>query len=236
MLKKSSLPAGLNMAGHIYLVPVGQQISPLLEGFRYVKNIAKVCLLCTAQTKGVAKELCQKIEPIFRQCDIVETSADDLDKIVSDVLDLVKENKGAFGKDNLHKMFIINLTGGTKMMSLGCYIAGLFFAEKVLYIFKTDSGKMRLVDVPMVKVELADFTKRKGVKMELLRKILAKPSSLDGLTKECKLSKPTVWAHLKGLEEKHLVEKIENGKAINYVITTTGKLLLNVEELKYGKK
>ncbi|MDI6738664.1 MAG: DUF6293 family protein, partial [Nanoarchaeota archaeon] len=234
MVKKAPFPVVRNMPEYVYIVPVGEQSEPVIEGFRHVKDIGRAYLLCTNKTRLNADKIKEKIAPLFPRCEVVETSADNLDKVISDVLAIMSENRDMMKKANTHRVLIANITGGTKMMSIGCYLAGLFFAERVLYIFKEATGSMRALDVPLVKVELNELTKKKDIKLRILNHLLEKETNLEILAQRFKLTKPTVWAHLKALEDKHLIEKKVTGRNVNYTITTTGRLLLNVEGIKNG--
>ena len=137
----------------IMIIPVGEQIKPIYEGFRYVKELDKIFLLCTGKTEVFATEIKNKITAIHSDVKIINTSAEDFNQIC---LDLVKNISREKPKINCHLpeeekidfQVIANMTGGTKPMSFASYIFASLYDGYSFYIFKKDNEEMEYVEMP----------------------------------------------------------------------------------------
>lgn len=202
----------------IMVIPVGEQIKPLLYGFRFFSEIDEVILLYSSDTE---KE-CKKIEKIIEESNLalkitrIECDPKNLTSIIYNLKKyLVLEGRI---KDEI----IFNITGGTKIMSLGCYIFSLIFGGGCFYIFKEKNGKMSFQKVPVLKTQSLEKIVSSKVKQKIIDYLFEKKKAALREIKELFNLKPsTVLYYLKELIKEGIVEKNEK----KYSLTKFGELV-----------
>ncbi|RLC37243.1 hypothetical protein DRH29_02665 [candidate division Kazan bacterium] len=210
--------------GKIFLVPVGEQMKPLYEGFRYVKNIEQVYLICSDYTRKMAKEMKDKLSAVYK-IEVIETKAERIDDIIDDIITAIKDFK--------NKRIISNISGGTKIMSLACYIISSYTEGFSFYIFKDEKSEMKYVEVPSLKINIDLFVKNNSKKFKLLEKLSKKDYFLNQLSKELNIKSSTTNAHIYTLERTGMVKTERMGRKLIIKITTTGKLIYSLVKLKH---
>ena len=207
----------------IMFIPVGEQIKPIYEGFKYVKNIENVYLLASSKTEKYAREIKDKISAIYKT-EIILVHPEKLDDIMEKLIDIIAENKD--------EKIISNITGGTKVMSHACYILCSYLGGDAFYIFK-NNGDMEYVEMPMLKIKLNSIIEERSTKKRILEKLMKKDyDSLTSLAKELRIRESTLSALLDSLKEQGLIHKERNGRTSRIRISKTGKILLKLRKLK----
>jgi len=208
----------------IMFVPVGEQIKPIYEGFKYVKNIEKVYLIASNKTERYAHDIKKRIEYIY-DTEIVLVDPEKLDDIMEKLIDVVSENKD--------KEIISNITGGTKVMSHACYILCSYLGGDAFYIFKRDDGSMEYVDMPMLKIKLNSVIEDRSTRERILEKLMeSEYDSMTSLARELRIKDSTLSVILDQLKEQGLVILERSGRNLRIKISKTGKILLRLRKLK----
>jgi len=210
--------------GKIFLVPVGEQMKPLYEGFRYVKNIEQVYLICSDYTRKMAEEMKDKLSAVYK-IEVIETKAERIDEIIDDIITVIGDFR--------NKRIISNISGGTKIMSLACYILSSYTQGFSFYIFKDENAEMRYVEVPSLKINIDLFVKNNSKKFKLLEKLSKKDYFLNQLSKELNIKSSTTNAHIYTLERAGMVRTERMGRKLMIKITSTGKLIHTLVKLKH---
>lgn len=207
----------------VMLVPVGEQLDPIYEGFKHVKDIDVVFVIASKKTEKNAMQIINDLKRIYK-FKYIDTSPENLDMVVEAILANLKPFK---------KVEVVsNLSGGTKIMSLACYILTSLLDGSAFYIFKEDSGEMTFVEVPMLKIDLGDIITKNGRQFKILQ-ILSedKNLSLSEISEKIKLKAPTTHAHIVSLKKKNLVEVIRGSeeqndcRKVRVALTKTGKIV-----------
>ncbi|RLI91249.1 MAG: hypothetical protein DRO95_04715 [Candidatus Altiarchaeales archaeon] len=208
----------------IMFVPVGEQIKPIYEGFKYVKNIEKVYLIASNKTERYAHDIKKRIEYIY-DTEIVLVDPEKLDDIMEKLIDVVSENKD--------REIISNITGGTKVMSHACYILCSYLGGDAFYIFKRDDGSMEYVDMPMLKIKLNSVIEDRSTRERILEKLMeSEYDSMTSLARELRIKDSTLSVILDQLKEQGLVILERSGRNLRIKISKTGKILLRLRKLK----
>jgi len=208
----------------IMFIPVGEQVKPIYEGFKYVRGVDKVYLLASDKTEKYAQNIKNRIEYIYKT-EIVQIHPEKLDDIMEKLIDIIAENKD--------EKIISNITGGTKVMSHACYILCSYLGGDAFYIFKRDDGSMEYVEMPMLKIKLNSIIEERSTKKRILEKLMKKDyDSLTSLAKELRIRESTLSALLDSLKEQGLIHKERNGRTSRIRISKTGKILLKLRKLK----
>jgi len=208
----------------IMFVPVGEQIKPIYEGFKYVKNIEKVYLIASNKTERYAHDIKKRIEYIY-DTEIVLVDPEKLDDIMEKLIDVVSENKD--------REIISNITGGTKVMSHACYILCSYLGGDAFYIFKRDDGSMEYVDMLMLKIKLNSVIEDRSTRERILEKLMeSEYDSMTSLARELRIKDSTLSVILDQLKEQGLVILERSGRNLRIKISKTGKILLRLRKLK----
>ena len=208
----------------IMFVPVGEQIKPIYEGFKYVKNIEKVYLIASNKTERYAHDIKKRIEYIY-DTEIVLVDPEKLDDIMEKLIDVVSENKD--------REIISNITGGTKVMSHACYILCSYLGGDAFYIFKRDDGSMEYVDMPMLKIKLNSVIEDRSTRERILEKLMeSEYDSMTSLARELRIKDSTLSVILDQLKEQGLVILERSGRNLRIKISKTGKILLRLRKWK----
>ncbi|MEM4347159.1 MAG: DUF6293 family protein [Candidatus Altiarchaeota archaeon] len=208
----------------IMFVPVGEQIKPIYEGFKYVKNVDKVYLLASKKTIGYASEVSEKIGEIYNT-EILDVTPEELDNVICKLIEVAEKHK----KDKV----VSNVTGGTKIMSLSCYILCSYLGGDAFYIFKTDEGKMRYIEMPVLKIKLNSIIEEKSTRSRILEKLMEREySSLTSLAKELRIKNSTLSALLDDLSEQGLIKLKREGRKLKIEISKTGKIIYKIRKFK----
>ena len=204
----------------VMIIPVGEQIKPLLYGFRYFTEIDDVILVYSKESKVFADKLEKRLTEmnIFRRIIKVECKAENLSNILKEISSKIKE---LYISQNIE--LISNITGGTKVMSLSCYILSSLFNGKSFYIFK-DGDTMRFVEVPTLNSKIIEFLRASEIRIKILQSISEDGIKLKELSRIVGRSKPTLIYYLKKFHELGLIEK----KSDKYVITELGKFIITM--------
>ncbi len=205
-----------------FIVPVGEQIKPLMFGFRYVSDVDKVFLLCSQDTEEIADAIYEKIKEVY-DCEKIIINPSSFDIIIDVVFPKIKD----------YDRYIINLTGGTKIMVLASYFFAQLKESYCFYIFKTQDEKMIKFDVPVVSLPekiniLYEKIMEKSKKKKILELISDYPKPISELAKLLKIKKPTLIGHLKTLERWNITTRVKKGNITKVVITPTGKVIFSI--------
>lgn len=210
----------------IMFIPVGEQVKPIYEGFKFVKNIGGVYLLASNKTEKYAQEIKSKIEEIYKT-EILFIHPERLDDIMEKLIEIIGRNKG--------QKIISNITGGTKVMSHACYILCSYLGGDAFYIFKRDDESMEYVEMPMLKIKLNSIIEEKSTRKRILEKLIEKDyGSLSSLAKDLRIKDSTLSALLDSLEEQGLVHLERNKKNLKIKISKTGRIIFRLKELENG--
>jgi len=208
----------------IMLIPVGEQIKPIYEGFKYVKNINRIYLIASNKTEEFANDINKKIKYIYNT-EIVLVDPEKLDDIMEKLIDIVSENRD--------ERIISNITGGTKVMSHACYILCSYLGGDAFYIFKRDDGSMEYVEMPMLKIRLNSVIEKKSTRERILEKLMKKEyDSMTSLAKELRIKDSTLSVILDQLKEQGLVILERSGRNLRIRISKTGKIIFKLKKLK----
>lgn len=210
----------------IMFIPVGEQVKPIYEGFKFVKNIGGVYLLASNKTEKYAQEIKSKIEEIYKT-EILFIHPERLDDIMEKLIEIIGRNKG--------QKIISNITGGTKVMSHACYILCSYLGGDAFYIFKRDDESMEYVEMPMLKIKLNSIIEEKSTRKRILEKLIEKDyGSLSSLAKDLRIKDSTLSDLLDSLEEQGLVHLERNKKNLKIKISKTGRIIFRLKELENG--
>ncbi len=207
----------------ILVVTTGEQERPIFEGFRVINNIDIIYFLASEFTQMIAENISKEIRKIY-DAKILIVNEKELEDIIEKIILIHKENPGS--------EIIYNLTGGTKMMSLSCYIIASLLGERVFYIFKKDDDSMELIELPTLRFNIEFLNKLSGKKIRLLELIREKPRTLTELSKILKLSKPTISiGYVEKLEQQNLIKKETISRRSQKIgITKTGEIILMLKK------
>ncbi len=202
----------------VMIIPVGEQIKPLLYGFRYFTEIDDVILVYSEESKIFAKELEKRLKAmsIVKRIVMVECKAESLPSLLKEISSKIKE---LYTSKNIE--LISNITGGTKIMSLSCYILSSLFNGKSFYIFKEDDS-MKFVEVPTINSKIIEFLKESEIRVRILQSIGEDGIKLKDLSKIVGRSKATLIYYLNKFHELGLIDK----KYDKYVLTELGKFVI----------
>lgn len=208
------------------IIPTGEQIKPLLYGLRFFKEIDAVILLHSKKTKKIAL----KIEKYLKKLEIVDNvfllscQPNNLTSIISSLNKKIEELKLS---ENCE--ILINLTGGTKIMSISSYIFSLLVGGKCFYIYKNENESMEFQEVPTIKIPTIDKIKNSKIRLELLD-IFDKQEiiSIKDITVLLGKKPSTIYYYI----EEFWKEGIINKEGKKYKITEFGKLLKRILEYK----
>lgn len=150
----------------VMIVPVGEQIEPLLYGLRFFKEIDTLILLHSRKTKKIANKIKKRVEKTYLVSRVVMAECVP-NSLVSVIASL---NKTLNNLDKVENQeVVINLTGGTKIMSIACYIFSILVGAKCFYIFKKDDGKMEFQDVPVLENKSLQKIKESKIRISILK-------------------------------------------------------------------
>ena len=203
----------------ILLAPVGEQTKPIYEGFKHIKDVNRVYLLASDKTLKYAEEISAGLSEVY-EIEIITVKADNLD----DVMEKITEK---LSKHDCYKNIISNITGGTKIMSLACYIVSSFYSGDAFYIFK-DGNDLKHVDAPILKVNLKDVLKYTGTRFRILNYIQSSKKNLTEIARNINIKNSTLNRHITILLEHNLVKNQRSGREVLIEITKTGKLFYNL--------
>jgi CRISPR locus-related DNA-binding protein len=202
----------------VMLIPVGEQIAPLLHGFRYFNEIDDVVLLFSEETKGQADKMNSYLEKmeIVKRIIKIKCRAEDLISILEE---LVMKFKEMYQNEEIE--LIANITGGTKVMSLACFIFSSIMNGKSFYIFKTKDS-MKFLQIPNMNLKFVKVLKTSKTRQQLID-ILEKSDNLrlKDLSKMLNKSKATLAYYLNEFIENGLIERKDN----KYSITEMGRFI-----------
>ncbi len=214
----------------IMLVPVGEELAPIYEGFKHVKEVSKVFLIASNKTRENALKIKQDLDKIH-DFELIIVLADTLDEIITSILEKIS---------NFNNLELVsNLTGGTKIMSIACYILTMLLEGTAFYIFN-NNNKMVYVEIPLLKIELKDMLKEKGTKFKVLSLIAEnKEISLKELSEKLGLKSSSIHNHLFSLKKKNLINIEKNSKLfftrkMRLSLTKTGKIVYTLMNKSYG--
>lgn len=199
----------------IMIIPVGEQIEPLIRGIRFYKEIDEIFLLHSHETEKEANKICRMIEnlKIVEKIYKIKCMPADLASVISSLVEKLTNYNNA--------KIIVNLTGGTKIMSLGCYIFANLYGGECFYIFKKDKN-MVFIEVPPIKnniIEKIKNSKKRSLILLTLNK--TEKMSIKEASKIFNLKSSTISYYFEELLKEGLLIK-ENKK---YKISTLGKLV-----------
>jgi len=208
----------------IMFIPVGEQVKPIYEGFKYVRGVDKVYLLASDKTEKYAQNIKNRIEYIYKT-EIVQIHPEKLDDIMEKLIDIIAENKD--------EKIISNITGGTKVMSHACYILCSYLGGDAFYIFKRDDGSMEYVEMPMLKIKLNSIIEERSTRKRILEKLIERDyDSLTSLAKELRIRESTLSDLLDSLEGQGLVILERRGRTLKIKISKTGRIIFRLKELR----
>jgi len=201
----------------ILLAPVGEQTKPIYEGFKHIKDVNRVYLLASDKTLKYAEEISARLSEVY-EIEIITIEADNLDDIIEKITEKIS-------KHNCYKNIISNITGGTKIMSLACYIVTSFYSGDAFYLFK-DTGEY--VDAPILKVNLKNVLSYNSTRFKILKCIQNTQKNLTEIAKTINIKNSTLNRHITILSEHNLVKNQRFGREVLIEITKTGKLFYNL--------
>jgi CRISPR locus-related DNA-binding protein len=203
---------------------IGEQKEPIYEGIRKIE-FDDLVFLASPKTQKIANKMREEFKNL---CDIQVIQVDpcNLDDCLNKLVKLYNDyDKAEIG---------FNISGGTKIMSLACFIVASFNSNDVFYVFKADE-KMRIIKLPLLRFDIEKVIKRKSRGHQILKLIYdEKAESVTNIAKKLKIKKATVSAHIKKLKEKYgLIRTIkETGRNEKISLSSSGYLLLELLEAK----
>lgn len=216
----------------ILIIPVGEQITPLMYGIKYLGDVEDVLLLHSQETLKIAKKLEKKLKETKLFKNIYKIKVDPRD--ISDVLDNLSKFFKNYVKDKNNKTerikIVVNLSGGTKIMSIACYIFSIFFEGECFYIFKKNDD-MEFVEVPTIRVKLFEEIMPESKKYQILKLLKDSPKTLREIAGSVKIKDSTAYYHVLVLQKYGWI-RFENKK---YFITNLGRLILSIIQIFYDK-
>ncbi len=208
----------------IMICSVGEQESPVLEGFRYHSRIDRVYLLCSQETFGMAEDIRNAIEKLYREVEVIVSDASRLDVILTDLRKSVKYRVG----DDV----ISNITGGTKIMVLALYIYTMIVGGKAFYIFRRKDGTMEYVEVPSPKLDTSPFFGLRGQRYRIARLLRERILTQHEISRELNLTDTTVKTHLEKMRTWGMIDYRYDGKRKVVYLTDIGRAMLEIYEIE----
>lgn len=206
------------------LVPIGEQVRPIYEGFRYVKNIEKVYFLVSNKTEKYGLKVKDKISDIY-PIEVIYVNPESFDDVMDKLIQIVENNK--------NKGIIANITGGTKIMSLACYILCSYLQGNAFYIFKKDDGSMEYVEMPILKFKLDSLLEKNTARWKILSKLIERSyNSVTELANDLRRKTSTVSDILEILHDQGLIILRREGRNVRIEISKTGKIVFRLLNLK----
>jgi len=208
---------------NILIATVGEEIKPVLEGFRYVKEIDEIYLLCSEKTKNFAEEISKKVKEIYGNVKIIESSANNISKILEDLINNVEISPGT--------KVIGNITGGTKIMILALYLFVSVCKGTVFYIFKKTDKEMEYVELPVVNVLSTNIIK--GTKKKIISILFNDiPLTQREISKCLNFKDSTTKLHLEKMKEEGIIKTNYKGKMKIVMLTPYGKVLFLLKQIE----
>lgn len=213
----------------LYIATVGEHNKPIEIGLaRY--QIDKTILLPSKETITYAKKLKTKIQnELGIPTEIIEVNPLDIFDVLKKTLKIIKSNK--------EYEPLINMSCGTRIMSLGAQLAADIERGKVIYIIHQENKPpIGPVEIPTRKLSLTKKLKRTSLR--ILKELKKKEAeSLTELTerlstKNKRMKKSTVSQHLTKLEKLGMIIKEPDGPYGKKKIKLTGlaELYLDIKE------
>ncbi|OYT33603.1 MAG: hypothetical protein B6U87_03205 [Candidatus Aenigmarchaeota archaeon ex4484_52] len=218
----------------IMIIPVGEQIKPIYEGFRYVEQIDKLFLICTNKTSEFAEEIKEQMSNMYRDINIIQTPAQDFNQICLDLVkNISKEEPNKNHNMTLNFQVIANITGGTKPMSFASYIFASLYDGYSFYIFKKDDNQMQYVEMPKLSLNL-EIISYKKTRYKILGLIKEKQYNFTQLAKQLNIKSSTLNSHINKLKKDRLVEIELKGREKIIKASKTGIMLYYLIGVKNG--
>jgi len=208
------------MTSKILFVTVGEKLDPIYEGFKRIKDVNEVVYLVSNKTRENAEKLSKEFSNLYIS-NIVEIDPKNLDKSINKIIKT---------QETLRNYIIYNLSGGTKVMILACYIIACFKNQKAFYVFKKDDGNMEFTEVPILKFDLHNIVNKDKRAYKILNLLKNSPLQVTELAEKMKLEKSTVSGHIDKLEnqlgfiEREPIDK----RSSKLKLTKTGEITLNI--------
>jgi CRISPR locus-related DNA-binding protein len=208
------------MTARTLFITVGERMEPIYEGFKRIKDIEEVYYIVSDKTKEYAQRLVKEFSNLYKSY-IVEVDPRNLDKSIDKIIETQKK---------LKEDIVYNLSGGTKVMILACYIIACFKSQKAFYIFKKNDGGMEYVEVPILKFDLKNIVNKENRAYRILNLLKDTSLQVTELAEKMKLKKSTISGHIDKLEnELGFVEREPiNRKSSKLRLTKTGEITLSI--------
>ena len=208
---------------NILIATVGEEMQPILEGFRHVKEIDEIYLLCSEKTRTYAEEIAGKVKVIYGRVKIIESSANDISKILEDLIEGVElsPNTNVIG----------NVTGGTKVMVFALYLFVSACRGSAFYIFKKENKEMEYVELPVLDVLPAGIIK--GTKEKIVNLLFGNVSLTQReISQRLNFKDSTTKLHLEKMIEEGIVKVEYRGKMKIVSLTPYGKILFLLKKVE----
>ncbi|MCY3414018.1 MAG: winged helix DNA-binding protein [Candidatus Heimdallarchaeota archaeon] len=210
----------------IQIATQGTSTSPILEGVRSY-SIDFLYLLHNEGSKSTALEVKEMMNNWDIQCKLEEIQMFDQTSITNKIIEIYKNHK--------HDEILVNITGGTKLMSAAAAVSAVLIGAKAFYMIEQVKGedkslKERTLELPMPKVSAIQINEQQT---EILSLISDQGGTMVRAINQVRdyleISKQMASYHIKELENQGLIRLELDGRMKRAIITPEGQLILNLK-------
>lgn len=214
---------------NLQIATVGETAAPIKEGINAYRT-DDLYLLFDEKTKNNAIEIRKLAEELNIKCSLVEIIQFDMEDIFLHIIKIAKKNPN-------HNI-IINVTGGTKIMSNAAFIAGYLLHANVFYIREDKENKgvplqERVYELPVPSIQIENLDVKQ---ISILKFILDNNGKIEKGTSQIsnglKLSPQLVSYHILKLEGGNLVKTEKTGRNNIISLTSAGRFVARYFEEK----
>ncbi len=214
---------------NVQIATVGERPEPIKEGINAYR-VDDLYLLHDQKTKNKASEIKKLAIALNIQCTMVEIVQFDMEDIFLNIIRIAKKNQN-------HNI-MINVTGGTKIMSNAAFIAGYLLHATVFYVQKDEEKKgipleKRIYELPVPRVQIEDLDDKQ---INILKFLLENDGKLEkgttSLSKGLNIAPQLVSYHIIKMENGKLLKTEKIGRDNHISLTSAGRFLARYLEEK----
>lgn len=207
-------------AGSTFIVPIGKTFDPTIKGFKYISDPKRIILVYSKESTNIKNKVYNKIKSMYDKETITTLKIDP-----KNVYDIAKKVIDCLNKED---KIVINISGGTKIMSIALYIVASLFNGRLFYLFLNEDKKMEFVEVPVLRIKIPDIVKVGNTRYKILNLLLEKDEiRLTELANKVGIRTPPLLFHLRKLSSHRLV-KVKKTTNVMISITELGKIILHI--------